>query len=85
MKTKLRKIGNSAGVTLNKAVLEDLGLEIDDPVEVIVEGNTLRIVPLNHPHQEWERWFSENSCTFSTEEVNVEESPNNFDEEDWTW
>ena len=85
MKTKIRKIGNSAGVTLNKSLLEDLDLEVDDPVEVVVEGNVLKIVSLKHPHKRWEEWFSKHAKLQTSNLVPLDESPNKFDSEDWTW
>jgi putative addiction module antidote len=43
---KLTRVGNSIGVTLPKDVLDDLGLQLGDEVEVRARGSLLEIVPV---------------------------------------
>ena len=45
MKTKIRKIGNSAGVLLPKTVREEAGLKLGDAVMVGMRGQDILISP----------------------------------------
>ena len=53
METKVRKIGNSLGVTLPKQVIDDLHLKKGDKLTIEAKGNTLQLKP-NDP--EFEQW-----------------------------
>lgn len=45
MNTVIRKIGNSEGVIIPKETLERLGLKAGDAIEIVEEGDNLRLVP----------------------------------------
>ena len=45
MQTRLVKWGNSHGIRLSKAVLEEAHLKDGDPVTVAVQGGTILIAP----------------------------------------
>ncbi|GAA4695347.1 Antitoxin component of the MazEF toxin-antitoxin module [Promicromonospora umidemergens] len=47
MRKKIVTIGNSAGVTISPADLQELGLGVGDPVEVTVRGGVLELRAVN--------------------------------------
>jgi antitoxin MazE len=54
MKSAIRKMGNSHGVIIPKALLEELGAKANDPVEVKVKKGRLIIAPLTgDPRAGW--------------------------------
>jgi antitoxin MazE len=46
METTVRKLGNSAGVIIPKALLAELGLAAGDAVDFLLEDGRLILVPL---------------------------------------
>lgn len=46
MQTAVRKLGNSAGVIIPKAVLDDLGLSAGDTVDLRLEAGHLVLAPV---------------------------------------
>ncbi len=55
MKTKIVRIGNSRGVRIPKALLEQCGLH--GTVELEVEGETLVLRPVAQPRAGWDEAF----------------------------
>lgn len=41
MRVVIRRLGNSQGVSIPKSVLDDVGLAIDSPVEMSVDGESI--------------------------------------------
>ncbi len=56
MKAKLVRIGNSRGIRLPKAVLEQCGVE--DTVELEVQDNRIVIRPAREPRSGWGKAFA---------------------------
>jgi antitoxin MazE len=56
MKTRIVRIGNSKGVRLPKAVLDQCRLE--DEVDLEVEDNHLVIRPIHAPRSGWDQAFT---------------------------
>ena len=52
MNTMVRKIGNSEGVIIPKDMLERLNLKSGDSVEIVEDGNAVRLVPASNDLQE---------------------------------
>jgi antitoxin MazE len=54
MRSAIRRLGNSQGVSIPKSILDEAGLAIDSPIEITVDGASivLRKVP-NHPREGW--------------------------------
>lgn len=83
MKTKLRKIGNSSGIILNKRILEQLDIEEEDELKLVVKEGKILIEKVSEARSNWKEQFlqagslkdSDHEMTFS----------NKFDEEEWTW
>lgn len=80
----LTKIGNSRGIRIPRAILEQVNLEGE--LELIVQKGTLLIRPASKPRHGWEE-------TFANAHLNLKEDSdlteplvvNQFDEEEWTW
>jgi antitoxin MazE len=54
MRTVIRRFGNSQGVVIPRAILEQAGLAIDSPVEIAVDGATILLRKLRvHPREGW--------------------------------
>ena len=57
--TKIVKIGNSQGIRIPKALLEQVNL--GEEVELVVDGNQLILRPAGNPRQGWEAAFADMS------------------------
>jgi antitoxin MazE len=54
MKTVIRRLGNSQGVSIPKNVLDEAGLAVDAPVEMVVEGTSIVLRKIvGHPREGW--------------------------------
>ncbi len=55
MRSVIRRLGNSQGVSIPKSMLDEAGLAIDSPIDIAVDGTTivLRKVAV-HPREGWE-------------------------------
>ncbi len=82
IRSKVVKIGNSRGIRIPRTVLEQAGLT--DEVEMTVEGNKLIIQASRHPRQGWEERFAD-MADKGDDQLLDETSPNQWDEEEWTW
>jgi antitoxin MazE len=84
MKTRLVKIGNSRGIRLPKAVIEQAGL--DDVVELDVQDDGVVIRASKDPRAGWEE-----ACRLMHQrgDDNLIDGPlpalTKFDEEEWEW
>ncbi len=54
MRSVIRRLGNSQGVSIPKSVLEEAGLTINSPIEIAVDGATIVLRKLAvHPREGW--------------------------------
>lgn len=53
METKIRKIGNSLGVTLPKQLIDELHLKSGDKVIIEKKGGNLELKPVDSEFKEW--------------------------------
>ncbi|HEX8556081.1 MAG TPA: AbrB/MazE/SpoVT family DNA-binding domain-containing protein [Sphingomonas sp.] len=53
MQTSLRKMGNSVGLIVPKAMLKELGVTAGTPMDVHVEAGKVIATPLGHPRAGW--------------------------------
>ncbi len=83
MTTKIRKIGNSSGIIINKKMLEALNIEPKDELQLYVEGDKILIKKIVEPRKNWEEQFLKAGSLKDDEEII--EFPNDFDDEEWTW
>lgn len=83
MKVKLVRVGNSRGIRIPKAILEQCGLQ--ETVELRVEKDRLVIAREHRPRQGWEEAFSAAGPS-SDDELLLDAMPAAaFDLEDWRW
>jgi antitoxin MazE len=82
IRSKIVKIGNSHGVRIPRAVLEQAGLK--DEVEMRVEENRLIIQASRQPRQGWEEQFA--VMAEQGDDAWIDETlPTQWDEDEWTW
>lgn len=53
MQTSLRKMGNSVGMIVPKALLREIGLSAGAPMDVRVEGGQVIATPIRHVREGW--------------------------------
>jgi putative addiction module antidote len=53
METKIRKIGNSLGVTLPKQLIDELHLKSGDKLTIEKNGPNLELKPMDPEFEEW--------------------------------
>lgn len=82
MITKVRKIGNSYGVLLNKKLMEQINIK--DEVSLSVMDNKIIIEPISSPREGWEEMFLQAGSLDDNEKF-FENVENQFDKEEWTW
>lgn len=84
MRTRIVKIGNSRGIRIPKALLEQTGLQGE--VEIQAQGGSLVVVAVHPPRAGWEDAFREMALQgddlLLDGDVSTTES---FDAEDWEW
>lgn len=84
MRTRIVKIGNSQGVRIPKALLEESGLSGE--VELSVQDGTLVIAQAGQPRQGWAEAFREMAQRGDDELLDGDETTlTAFDEESWEW
>jgi antitoxin MazE len=80
----LTKVGNSRGIRIPRAILEQVNLEGE--LELIVQEGALLIRPASKPRQGWEETFDNASLNFKEDsELTEPFVGNHFDDEEWTW
>jgi len=80
MKTSLRRIGNSRGVILPIAVLEELGEP--ETMNLSVENGRIILEPVKEPRKGW----FENAADYqATQEERAWESAPLSDDSEWVW
>ncbi|MEI7669320.1 MAG: AbrB/MazE/SpoVT family DNA-binding domain-containing protein [Pseudomonadota bacterium] len=82
MQIDIIAIGNSKGIRIPKAMLEQCG--VAEHVDIEVENNRLIITPLSPKRAGWASAF-ENSHTTKPDEIFEEMLANAFDESEWEW
>lgn len=83
MITKVRKIGNSYGVLLNKKLMEQINIK--DEVSLSVMDNKIIIEPISsNPREGWEEMFLQAGSLDDNENF-FENIETQFDKEEWTW
>ena len=79
MQTTLRKIGNSKGVIIPAAFIEQL--KIESEVELIIQEGALILKPSLHPRQGWFDDYDASKDSEPLADMKVLES----EQEDWEW
>jgi len=82
MKVDLIRIGNSRGIRIPKAIIEQCGF--GDSVEVRVDRERLVITPDRRPRQGWKESFTK--AKSRVDPLLLGDLPaNEFDRDEWTW
>ena len=82
IRSKVVKIGNSRGIRIPRALLEQVGLT--DEVEMSIEGDRLIIHPVHGPRQDWEGMFAK-MANYGDDRLLDEDITSKWDEDDWEW
>lgn len=82
IRSKIVKIGNSRGIRIPRAVLEQAGLK--DEVEMKVDGKRLVIHAAHHPRQGWEAQFTE-MAEKGDDRLQDKNMATKWEEQEWTW
>jgi antitoxin MazE len=81
MKAQLVRIGNSRGVRLPKALIDQVGLT--DEIDLRVENDCVVIAPVRPPRSGWADAARQLRAT--TKETPDCFAPTRFDEAEWQW
>jgi antitoxin MazE len=82
MRVNLARVGNSRGIRIPKAWIEECGFR--ETVEIEMEDGRLVISPYRPPRDGWDDAFQ---CAKRTrrEKPLLDIAPSNFDREEWRW
>jgi len=82
IRSKVIKIGNSRGIRIPQALLEQVGLTGN--VEMTIEGNKLIINPLRLSRQGWGAQFT--AMAEHGDDQLLDQTPaTQWEEDEWTW
>ena len=84
MRTRIVKIGNSRGIRIPKALLDQTGLQGE--VEIKAQGESLVVVAVHSPRAGWEDAFREMALQGDDRLLDGDASTTeSFDAEEWEW
>lgn len=83
MRSEIIKIGNSRGLRIPKAILEQCGLE--KMVNISVKEHSLIITPYEEPRKGWEQAFQLMAQQKDDTLLDSDLPPHSWDEEEWQW
>ncbi len=87
MKTKLIQIGNSRGVRIPKALIEQAGL--NGAIEMEARDGEIVLRARHHPRAGWDeamrKAVQKHGNELSQEDLDWLGFSNEFDEKEWTW
>ena len=83
MKIKLINIGNSKGLRLPKALIQQYNISDDLQIELKEDGILLK--PITRLRSGWSVQFEKAVKLNEPQEKKWNEAPNLFDKEEWTW
>jgi len=84
MKARIVRIGNSHGIRLPKAVLEQSGLT--EEVEIDVQHHQITIRPVEHPRTGWDDAFKEMAANGDDALLDADApTGSTWDQEEWEW
>jgi antitoxin MazE len=83
MRAKLVRIGNSRGLRLPKALLDQCGFA--DEVELDVENGRLVVTPVQAPRKGWDQAFAQMATSGDDRLVDAGQPPSDWDQAEWEW
>lgn len=81
MKAQIIKIGNSHGIRIPKAVLEETRMSGEVELEVTSEGILIRNI--KKPRADWEAAFR--SLNEGDDDLSLSRTPTGFEKKEWQW
>ena len=85
MQTALRKMGNSVGMIVPKAILKELGAGAGTAMDVRVEEGRVVATPVRHPREGW----AEAAALIAAAEEDPDEAAweafGNDGDDEWVW
>ncbi|HEX6278625.1 MAG TPA: hypothetical protein VFZ49_01300 [Pyrinomonadaceae bacterium] len=81
MKAQIIKIGNSHGIRIPKAVLEETRISGEVELEVTAEGILIRNI--KKPRSDWDAAFK--SLGDRDDDLSLDRAPSDFEKKDWQW
>ena len=85
MQTSLRKMGNSVGMIVPKAVLQEIGLSVGAPMDVRVEDGKVVATPVRKVREGWAEDSERVAAAGLTEEEAEWMAFGNDDDGELTW
>ena len=82
MKTKIITIGNSQGIRIPKAIIEQCSF--DNSVEMEVIDGSLVLTPIKNIREGWEESFKEMAAN-GDDELLIDDAIFTVEDEDWKW
>lgn len=83
MKTTLVRIGNSQGIRIPKAIIEQCGFR--DRLEMTVRGRTLVIAAAGGSRQGWDEVFAHGAAGGGDDALMPDGLAGSWDESEWRW
>ena len=83
MITKIIKIGNSRGIRIPKAILEQTGLS--GQVRLEVENGQIILRPADTPRKGWKKSFQHMHEKSDDELIDKDQITSSWDENEWEW
>jgi antitoxin MazE len=81
MKAQIIQIGNSQGIRIPKAILEETKISGEIELEVCPEGILIRNI--KKPRSDWDVAFK--ALAETDDDLSVTESATGFQKKDWQW
>ena len=83
LQTKIIRIGNSQGIRIPKALLEQM--KARGQVTLRVENGELIVSPIEDPRQGWEKAFANMAASGEDRLLIPDNIGTEWDEEEWEW
>lgn len=81
--TKIVQVGNSRGIRIPKALLEQSGVR--DQAELAVRGSSIVITPSQHVRSDWSEAFAKMHEREDDKLLDAGAATTEWDERDWRW
>ena len=83
MKIQLIQIGNSLGIRIPKALLQQCNFK--ETVNLSVVNGSIVLSPDNNPREGWEEAFKKMAQAGDDTLLDADRTKTTFDEEEWEW
>jgi len=83
LKTRIIRIGNSQGIRIPKALMQQLGLA--DEVELEAQNGQLVIRPLRTARQGWDAQFQQMAAAGDDQLIDGNVPPTEWESTEWAW